>query len=127
MRRNWIFIIPAAIAGLVVFAFIGGQLVRLLWNWLLPSLAGLPEITFWQALGILALSRILVGGFGMHGRSSPGGMREHFHHRRVDRVADRVAHHWQHMSQEERERFRQRLREHGVETPFAEGAGMPSP
>jgi hypothetical protein len=127
MRRNWIFIVPAAIAGVVVFAFIGGQLVRLLWNWLLPSLAGLPEITFWQALGILALSRILVGGFGMHGRSSSGGMRQHIHHRRVDRVADRVAHHWQHMSPEERERFRQRLREHGVETRSADGAGMPSP
>jgi hypothetical protein len=35
-----------------------------LWNWLLPPLFGWRQITFWQALGILALCRILFGGFG---------------------------------------------------------------
>ena len=39
-------------------------MVRLLWNWLLPSLFGWRLITFWQALGILVLCRILFGGLG---------------------------------------------------------------
>jgi hypothetical protein len=64
MRRKWFFIAPAAILGMLLFAFIGGQIVRLLWNWLVPGLFGLGEITFWQALGLLALSRILFGGHG---------------------------------------------------------------
>lgn len=37
--------------------------VMLLWNWLMPLIFGLTTITFLQALGILALSKILFGGF----------------------------------------------------------------
>jgi len=43
--------------------------VRQLWNWLLPPLFGWRQIGFWQALGLLALCRILFGGFGRHGCS----------------------------------------------------------
>jgi hypothetical protein len=108
MRGRWFWIVPAALLGGALFAFIGGEIVRLLWNWLLPPLFGVPELTFWQALGLLALCRILVGGFGSH-----GGSRSHrgFRHEMGDRVADRVADRWQRMSPEERERFRQRIRE----------------
>ena len=56
--------------GMVLFVFIGGEVVRLLWNWLLPPLFGWRQITFWQALGLLALCRILFGGFGRHGSRS---------------------------------------------------------
>ncbi len=37
--------------------------VMLLWNWLIPSIfiAG-PAITYWQALGLMVLSKILFGG-----------------------------------------------------------------
>ena len=70
IRRKWLFIAPAALAGIVLFTFIGGQIVKLLWNWLLPALFGLPAVTFWQALGLLVLCRILFGGFGRHGRRS---------------------------------------------------------
>jgi len=87
MRKKWIFIAPLAILGMVVFIFIGGELVLHLWNWLLPPLFGWHQITFWQALGMLALCRILFGGFGLHGSS------------RSNRTS------------EERERFRQRMRE----------------
>jgi hypothetical protein len=34
-----------------------------LWNWLMPSLFGLHTITYWQALGLMALSWILFRGF----------------------------------------------------------------
>jgi hypothetical protein len=66
MRRKWIFFAPLAILGLLLFVFIGGEVVRLLWNWLMPPLFGWREVTFWQAIGLLALCRILFGGFGRH-------------------------------------------------------------
>jgi hypothetical protein len=37
---------------------IGGPL-WLLWNWLIPTIFGLPHITFWQAVGLNLLSSIL--------------------------------------------------------------------
>lgn len=52
---------------MVVFAWIGGELEMHLWNWLLPTLFGWRLLTFWQALGLLALCRILFGGFGLRG------------------------------------------------------------
>ncbi|HMK03819.1 MAG TPA: hypothetical protein VK489_06490 [Ferruginibacter sp.] len=47
-----------------------GLLVMSLWNAILPEVIGVRSITFWQALGILLLSKILFGGFGgrHHGR-----------------------------------------------------------
>ncbi len=67
MIRKWIFIVPAAILAMLLFGFIGGEVVKLLWNWLVPPLFGWRPVTFWQALGLLALCRILFGGFGRHG------------------------------------------------------------
>ena len=108
MRRRWIFLAPLAILGGLLFAFIGGEVVQQLWNWLLPPMFGWRQITFWQALGLLALCRILFGGFGCHrGSRSNSGIRR----RMADRMADRVAERWEHMTPEERERFRQRIRE----------------
>ena len=106
MRGKWIFIAPLAILGMAVFIVIGGELVRHLWNWLLPSLFGWHEITFWQALGLLALCRILFGGFGWHGSG-----RSHVRRRVADRVVERMGDRWDAMAPEERERFRQRIRE----------------
>ena len=99
MRKKLIFI-PLAILGMLLFVFIGGELVLHLWNWLLPPLFGWRQVTFWQALGILALCRILFGGLGLHG---PG--RSNF--RRRMRMDERCGH----MTPEDRERFRQRMRE----------------
>ena len=62
MKRKWKFVLaPFAV---VAFLAIVGEVVMHLWNWLLPGLFGWRQITFWQALGLLVLSRILVGGFG---------------------------------------------------------------
>ena len=108
MRRNWMFIVPAALLGIAAFIVAGGLVVRLLWNWLLPPLFGWPQITFWQALALLALCRILLGGFSCRGGGrSDSGLRG----RMADRMADRVAHRWERMAPEERARFRERLRE----------------
>jgi hypothetical protein len=98
MRRKWIFIVPAAILGILLVTAIGGEIVKQLWNWLLPTLFGWSPITFWQALGMLALCRILFGGLGGHG-SARSNVR-----RRMEGRCER-------MTPEEKERFRQRLRE----------------
>jgi len=94
-----LFIVPLAILGMLLFAFIGGEIVLHLWNWLMPPLFGWHELNFWQALGLLALCRILFGGFGWHrarGFRFNGGMGGRFGR----------------MSPEERDRFRQSVREH---------------
>ena len=104
--KRMILIAPLAIVGMIVFITVGGEIVKLLWNWLLPPLFGFREIAFWQALGMLLLCRILFGGFRMHGsgRSMAGP-------RIADRLADRMGDRWDAMTPEERERFRQRFRE----------------
>ena len=53
----------------LLFIFLGGIVVQWLWNWLMPGIFGLRALTFWEALGLLALSRILFGGFGRGGGS----------------------------------------------------------
>ena len=101
MRPRWkrmIFIVPAAILGILLFIAIGGGIVQNLWNWLLPSLFGWRQISFWQAIGLLALCRILFGGHGFRGSG-----RTHFRRRMEERC--------KHMTPEEREGFRQRMRE----------------
>ncbi len=122
MRRKWIFIVPAALLGMVLFTSIGGEVVHLLWNWLLPPLFGWRQITFWQALGLLALCRILFGGFGFHGGSRSNSA---IRRRMADRMAERVAERWDHMSPEERQRFRQRIRERcGFDPSTGESRGQ---
>lgn len=98
MRRKWIFIAPLALAGIALLAALGGEIVKLLWNALLPELFGWRAVTFWQALGLLVLCRILFGGFGRH----CGGPRR-----------------WK-MKEEDRELLRQRIRERwGADHPAA--------
>ena len=112
MRKRWYFIAPAAILGILLFGFLGGELVRQLWNWLLPPLFGWRQITFWQALGLLALCRILFGGFGRHGSGRPN-----FRRRMKERCGN--------MTPEEREKFRQAMRERwGFEPSTSESKGQ---
>ncbi|NVK63884.1 MAG: hypothetical protein HWE22_04825 [Flavobacteriales bacterium] len=72
---------PAVIAGMVVLGIlaIGGLItlfgftVMWLWNWLMPELFGLPTLTFWKAVGVIILSKLLFGGFGGGGKSGKSG------------------------------------------------------
>lgn len=84
--------IPIAIAAGI---FIFGAVVMLLWNATLPAILNVGTITFWQALGILVLSKILFGGFG-------GGHRHPKYH--ADRHMWRDK--WMQMSPEEREKMK---------------------
>ncbi len=97
MRRKWFWFVPLALLGGALLLFIGGEVVMLLWNWLLPPLFGWPTLNFWQALGLLALCRILFGGLGHSGPGHKGGRR----FRRGCRE----------MSPEDRERFRRAMSE----------------
>jgi len=89
MRKHWFIFPPIAIA--VVFLL--SAAVMLLWNALLPPLLNVGTVTYWQALGLLILSRLLFGGFH----------RGWGHHRRHSHF---LAHRWMQMSDEEREKVR---------------------
>ena len=65
-----------------------------LWNALMPEIFGLRTITFWQALGLLLLSRLFLGGF----RHPRGRWRR-----------PRFVRGWQSLTPEERERFREAM------------------
>jgi hypothetical protein len=92
---------PFAILAMTLFVIVGGEGVRLLWNWLMPSIFGLREITFAEGLGLLVLSRILFGSFRSHGMSR-SAMRRRVAERAADQAADR-------MTPEEFARFRRRI------------------
>ena len=104
-----ILIASLAILGIVIFTAIGGEVVMLLWNWLAPTLFGLRLINFWQAIGLLALCRILFGGFGL-GRGGHRNSRRRMEGRIRGRVRERMDERWEQMTPEERERFRQGMR-----------------
>lgn len=64
-RRNLFFFFPLLMAAV---AFLLGGVVMWLWNAILPAVTGVDPLTYWQALGLLVLSRILFGGFRFGGR-----------------------------------------------------------
>jgi hypothetical protein len=93
VKRILLFIVIAPLAILVF-----GGVVMLLWNNVLSPVLHISIITFWQALGILVLSKILFGSFsggrGMH-RS---GWRQ------------RMQEKWARMTPEEREKYKEKLK-----------------
>jgi hypothetical protein len=94
MRRFRMFkalkIVVFVALALLVFGFVTEHL----WNWLMPSIFGLKAITFLQALGLVVLSKILLGGIHKHGGGGPRGWKRGMEER------------WAKMTPEERERFR---------------------
>jgi len=96
MARHWMLKGFGLVSCAALFVAAAGFVVMSLWNWLMPSLFGLRALGFWQALGLLLLSKILFGGFcGAAGR---GRWRRRMHER------------WEQMTPAERERFREGLK-----------------
>ena len=93
LLRGLKFALFAAVA-VAAFSF----LVMTLWNVLMPGIFAVHTITFWQALGLLVLSKILFGGF----RPNGGGGGRLWRHRMMER--------WEQMTPEEREKFKQGMR-----------------
>ena len=88
--------IKVMVVGTIAVAVFGFAVMSL-WNWLMPALFRLPVISFWQALGLVILCKILFGG--LHSHQNKGK-----HRRRRMREC------WEHMTPAERERFREGLR-----------------
>ena len=118
MKARWVvrglMIGVVGIAAFLVFGFV----VMTLWNWLGPAVFGARAITFWQALGILVLSKILFGGF--RGRPGYGGGWRR-----------RMRARWEQMTPEEREMWRRgvagRCGHRGVVAAEESGGAQPAP
>lgn len=91
-RRKFIFV-PFLVAGILALV---SYIVMLLWNNLLPDILHTGTITYWQAMGIFILAKILFG----FGRGSRGGAPWMQH--KMERFRN--------MSAEDKERFRTEMR-----------------
>lgn len=90
-RGGWLLFGLLGLAGVALL----GAVVMQLWNWLMPALfAGVNAIGYWQALGLLLLSKILFGWRGHGGRGR-------WHRHRA---------HWDSLTPEERERIEVRMK-----------------
>lgn len=74
-----------------------GFVVMLLWNWLVPELFHGPVITFWQALGLFILAKLLFGGFPKDNDKKNGWKR-----RKWERMQQKM----EHLSPEEKEKLK---------------------
>jgi hypothetical protein len=88
--------------GCVFFVLLFGYITMILWNWLIPTLFNGPIIQFWQALGLLLLSKILFGGFG-GGHCGGGRHYGQWKHRYYEKISG--------MTPEDRERFKAKMKE----------------
>jgi hypothetical protein len=79
----------------------------LLWNWLMPAIFGITTISFLQALGLLALSKILFTGFW------GGGGYHMYHSRKKNYWHNRFEEKWKHMPRERRHEYMNKMREKG--------------
>ena len=94
--RKFLFIVPLivlAVVALLSFAVFG------LWNGVLADVVGVKAISYWQALGLLVLARILFGGFpGRRGGAFGPPWRRRMMMER-----------WQSLTPEQREELRRRF------------------
>jgi len=110
-RYRAVKMIGIGILAIAIF-FVLGYVVMALWNWLMPPIFGLHTITYWQAYGLLILSKILFGGFRGGGRGRCGGDRREW--------SKRMAERWEKMTPEEREKAREAMRGRWCGEPAAE-------
>lgn len=98
--------------GIIAMAALMTAVVMLLWNWLMPILFGLSIITFWQALGILILSKILFGAHfgkrGGHCNCNGGGYGGHYGWKQKFKSK------WQDMSEEDKKKWESKWGNCGV-------------
>ncbi len=82
---------------IIVIAALASLVTMLLWNWLIPSIFGGPVINYIQALGLLILSKILLG-FG----GGPAAFQRSRSHWYWKRFKDKM----EQLSPEDREKFK---------------------
>jgi Ca2+/H+ antiporter, TMEM165/GDT1 family len=81
----------------VIAVLVFGFVVMKLWNGILPDVLHVSPISFWQALGILVLSKILFGGF-----RGGGGYKQRWKMKMEEK--------WQQMTPEERQHWKEEMR-----------------
>ena len=113
--ENRFFFIPLGIAACLTLA---GFVVMGLWNCLMPAIFHLGVITFWQAVGLFILSKLLFG-FGKGG-GPRGGFRGGLG---GPWMKYKMEERWRGMSPEERERFKQKWNERCGFHKFGGGRG----
>lgn len=90
-----------------------GGTIMFLWNWLMPTIFGLTTLSFWQAIGLFILARLLFSGKGFRGGRGSFRSRNFGKHTQKDREK------WMRMSCNERRAwFKQR--------GFHRGSSFPS-
>jgi len=87
---RFLLFIPLVALGVFVF----GEIVMILWNGVLTPVLNVHTVTFWQGLGILALSKVLFSSFNGRG----GSRRSYWRQRMMQK--------WDNMTPEEREKFK---------------------
>ncbi len=97
-KGRFIFIPLAGAAFLSLISFV----VMNLWNYLLPGILHVGAITFWQAMGIFILCKILFG-FGKGGPKFGGGGSPFARRRMEERFKN--------MTPEEKEKFKARMQD----------------
>lgn len=101
MRKWWLQKAVKILGVLVLGSIALGFIVMGLWNALVPDLFQGPSLTFWQAVGLLLLSHILLRGWGRW-RYGNGWRGERWKRRFEEKLAA--------MSPEEREKFKEEWR-----------------
>ena len=101
MRTWWIRKVVGFVAVAAVALLALGGAVMLLWNAILPEVLHTPEISYWQAVGLLVLTHILFRGVGHFGYKG-GRSRRHWKEKFEQKLAA--------MTPEERETFREEYR-----------------
>jgi hypothetical protein len=115
MKRFWFArVAKFAIIAVIVLGVVS-LVVMYLWNWLVPTLFAGPRITYLQTLGLLVLSRLLLGGLRPRGPFGHGHhghwQRRHWHHGRGPFGHRMHGMQWSRMTREERQDMRQKMRE----------------
>jgi positive regulator of sigma E activity len=80
--------ILGGIALAAALAFVFGLFVMWLWNWLMPAIFGLGQISYWQAWGLLILSHILFKSGFHHKYAHRDDKHEEWKNRFKSRVAE---------------------------------------
>jgi len=89
----------------IVFVIAIGFVIMLLWNWLMPDLFGLSTINYWQAVGLLILSKILFSG----------GWSKKRHTGHSPYWRKRFMNKWENMCEEDREKIKERFQDSNPE------------
>ena len=78
-----------------------GFVTMFLWNWLVPELFNGPIITYWQALGLLVLSKLIFSGFS--GKRHGHGQSPYWKYRFYEKFKN--------MPAEQREEFKRKMKD----------------